>query len=145
MVYRRLADLVIVLHVLIVWFLFYGPFLCTQDAWVALFHIPLAVWVTAATIMNWPCPLTPLENHLRKATGEQGYEGSFVDHHLGALVPGNPSVTNPNSQTGGRKSKILLGVFVGVWSLALHGGNVVRYHDAIWPPPGKPPIASPEK
>lgn len=145
MVCRRLADLVVVLHVLIVLFLFYGPFMSMKDAWVALFHIPLAVWVTVALIMNLTCPLTPLENYLRKAAGVQGYEGSFVDHYLGALVPGNPPATNPNSQSGGRKSKILLAIFVGVWALALHGWNVVLYHDTIWPPHELPPIASPDK
>jgi len=144
-VYRRLADLVVVLHVLIILFLFYGPFLCRKDAWVALFHIPLAVWVTAAIIMNWTCPLTPLENHLRKVAGQQGYEGSFVDHYLGALVPGNPSVKKPKSPTGDRKHRIILGVIVGVWFIALHVRNVARYHDAIWPSPGKPPYASPEQ
>jgi hypothetical protein len=141
-VYRRLADLVLVLHALIVWFLLFGAFLCRQDAWVALIHVPLAAWVTAAAIMNWTCPLTPLENHLRKAAGEQGYEGSFVDHILGGLAPRNPAVNKPKSLTSGRKTQIILGVFVGVLSLVLHGANVARYHDAIWPPSPKPPDAA---
>ena len=28
------------------------------------------------------CPLTPLENHLRVASGAAGYQGGFVEHYL---------------------------------------------------------------
>lgn len=141
-VYRRLADLVVVLHVLITWFVLFGAFLCWQHAGFALVHVPLAAWVTASSIMGWICPLTPLENHLRKAAGEQGYEGSFVDHYLGKFVAGIPAVNNPKSPTSGRKNQIILGVFFGVLFLVLHGANVARYHDAIWPPSPKPPVTS---
>ena len=120
MVYRRLADLVVVVHALIVWFSLFGAFSCWQYAWIALIHVPLATWGTVASILGWTCPLTSLENHLRKAAVGQGYEGSFVDHYLG-----QPTI--------GRKNQIILGVFFGVLSLVLHGANVARYHDAIWP------------
>ena len=139
MLYRRLADVVLILHALVVWFLIFGAFLCWQDAWVALIHIPLAVWVTAAAIMNWTCPLTPLENHLRKAAGEKGYEGSFVDHYLGALAQRDSDVNKP---TSARMNQVFVGVFVGVLSLVLHGVNVEQYHDAIWPPSLKPQVGT---
>lgn len=28
------------------------------------------------------CPLTPLENHLRRLGGEAGYQGGFLAHYL---------------------------------------------------------------
>lgn len=132
MVYRRLADLVVVLHALIVWFFLFGAFLCWQHAWVALFHVPVAAWVTAASILNWTCPLTPLENQLRKAAGEHGYEGSFVDHYL-------------RQRTISRKNQIIIGVFFGILSMVIHGANAARYHDAIWPSSLKPTVPSGEE
>jgi hypothetical protein len=141
-IYRRLADLVVVLHTLIAVFFLFGAFVCRQYAWVALIHIPLAVWVTAAYIMGWTCPLTPLENYLRKAAGAQGYEGSFVDRYLGGFVDGNAAVDKPKAPRSGRMNRIILGVFFGAMSLVLHGANAERYHDAIFWPPPQPPGAS---
>lgn len=138
MVYRRLADLVVVLHALIGLFFLFGAFLCWQYAWVALIHVPLAVWVSAAFIMGWTCPLTPLENYLRNAAGDQGYDGSFVDHYLGRLIAWNPTGEASAAPKNGRRNEIILGVFTGVLMLVLHGANVARYHDAIWPPSPKP-------
>src|SRR4051794_4755440 len=67
MLYRLLADFVIVIHCVIAWFLLFGAFLARQQPSFALLHVPLAIWVSAAFIMGWTCPLTPLENWFRKA------------------------------------------------------------------------------
>jgi hypothetical protein len=78
MLYRLLADLVMVIHCVIVWFFLFGAFLARERPWVALLHVPLAIWVNAAIIMRWTCPMTPFENWLRKAAGELGYKGGFI-------------------------------------------------------------------
>src|ERR671910_542296 len=85
MLNRLLADLVMLVHALVAVFFLLGGALAHFDHWVGLFHFPLAAWVCSAYIMGWTCPLTPLENHYRKAAGEQGYEGSFIEHYLGRL------------------------------------------------------------
>ena len=33
-------------------------------------------------MVGWTCPLTPLENWLRRLGGEAGYSGGFVDHYV---------------------------------------------------------------
>ena len=72
MIYRRLADLVLACHALVIVLFMGGGVLSWRYPWVALLHIPLAAWVTAVFIMDWTCPLTPLENRLRRAAGELG-------------------------------------------------------------------------
>jgi len=124
-IYRRLADLVVACHALIVVFFMCGALLSWRYAWVALIHIPLAAWVTAVFIMDWTCPLTPLENHLRKAAGEQGYEASFVDHYL------VPFVARPRDKGSTRRDEIGLGVLFGGVSFTLHAVNFAQYRDAI--------------
>ncbi len=32
------------------------------------------------------CPLTPWENQLRRAAGQAGYDGGFVEHYLIPLI-----------------------------------------------------------
>ena len=90
-----------------------------------MIHIPLAAWVTAVFLMDWTCPLTPLENHLRKAAGEQGYEGGFVDHYL------LPFFARPREKGSTRQEEIGVGVLFAVASFAVHAVNVAQYRDAI--------------
>jgi hypothetical protein len=130
MIYRRLADLVVVVHVLLVVFSLCGAFLSWQYVWVALLHIPFAVWVTASFIAGWTCPLTPLENHLRKAGGAQGYECGFVDHYFTPLVT-QPRAVNEPTPPSTRQGEIAIGVLFGGVSFALHAVNFAQYRDAI--------------
>lgn len=106
MLYRRLADVVVIIHWALGGLFLLGGFAARETPWIALVHIPLALWVCAAFIMGWTCPLTPLENRLRKAAGERGYEGGFIDHYLGGLV-GNPPADSQRPSKRDRKNKIL--------------------------------------
>ena len=125
MIYRRLADLVVAVHALIVVFFLCGGLLSWRHPWIALFHIPLAVWVTTVFLVDIPCPLTPLENRLRKAAGQQGYETSFVDHYLISFL------ARPREKGGTRQEEIALGVIFGGVSLAVHAANFAHYRAAI--------------
>ena len=125
MIYRRLADLVLACHALVIVLFMGGGVLSWRYPWVALLHIPLAAWVTAVFIMDWTCPLTPLENRLRKAAGEQGYEGGFVDHYL------VPFIARPRDKGSTRQEEIALGVVFGGVSLAVHAVNFAHYRAAI--------------
>lgn len=137
--YRRLADSVVILHCLIGVFFLLGAFLARHHPWIALIHVPLAVWVSAAYMMGWTCPLTPLENRLREAAGSRGYEGSFVDHYLGRLAGMAPPAAEGSIRPkSGRTNEIILGVFFSIMTVGLHCANLGRYGDAIWPPHTKP-------
>ena len=49
-------------------------------------HLPALAWGVWIEASAGICPLTPLEMALRHRAGQRGYEGSFIDHHLGALI-----------------------------------------------------------
>jgi len=89
MIFRILADSVVVLHGLFVVFVVLGGFLALR--WTALvwLHVPAAIWGALIEFAGWICPLTPLENVLRGRAGEAGYAGGFIEHYvLHALYPG---------------------------------------------------------
>lgn len=89
MIFRILADGVVVLHALFVAFVVLGGFLALRWRTVAWLHVPAALWGALIEFAGWVCPLTPLENLLRTRAGEGGYAGGFVEHYvLRALYPG---------------------------------------------------------
>jgi hypothetical protein len=86
MVYRTLADIVVVLHALFVAFVVGGGFLVWRRRWVAWAHVPAVLWGVAIEYGGWICPLTPLENGLRTRAGLAGYAGGFVEQYLLPLL-----------------------------------------------------------
>lgn len=53
-------------------------------------HAPAVAWGIASITIGFTCPLTPLEEELRRRAGEQGYRGGFVDHYIGGVIyPGS--------------------------------------------------------
>ena len=81
-IYRLLADLVLALHLAFVVFVVFGGVLVIRRRWVAWIHLPAAAWGVAIELVGWVCPLTPLENRLRRAAGGGGYEGGFLEHYI---------------------------------------------------------------
>lgn len=86
MTYRVLADAILVIHLCFVVFVALGGFLVLRWRWVAWLHLPAAIWGALIEFMSWICPLTPLENELRRLGGEAGYAGGFIDHYIIALI-----------------------------------------------------------
>ena len=82
MLYRLLADLVVVLHCGFVLFVVLGGLLALRWPRAAWFHVPAALWGAGIEFAAGICPLTPLENHLRRLGGEAGYSGGFVEHYV---------------------------------------------------------------
>lgn len=86
MIYGLLADLVLVLHVGFILFVILGGLLALRWPRTALVHLPAAVWGVLIELRGWICPLTPLENALRRTAGQAGYEGGFVENYLLPVV-----------------------------------------------------------
>ncbi|MNF66488.1 hypothetical protein D3C85_911830 [compost metagenome] len=86
MTYRIAADAVLLLHLAFILFAVVGGLLVLQWPRLALLHLPAVVWGAAVEFLHLICPLTPLENHLRLAAGEQGYSGGFIEHYLVPLI-----------------------------------------------------------
>lgn len=86
MVYRFLADAVVVLHAAFVVFVMLGGFLAWRWRWLVWLHVPCAVWGVLIEYRGWVCPLTPLENYLRGRAGLEGYRGGFIEHYVIPLL-----------------------------------------------------------
>jgi Protein of Unknown function (DUF2784) len=80
--YHILADLLVGVHALFVGFVIVGGLLALRWPWVAVLHIPAAIWGALIEFQGWICPLTPLEQSLRAAAGQAGYQGGFIEHYL---------------------------------------------------------------
>jgi hypothetical protein len=82
MIQSWLADAVLVLHLAFILFVVFGAFLLPRFPRLIWLHLPAAAWGALIEFAGWICPLTPLENHLRRLGGEAGYEGGFMAHYL---------------------------------------------------------------
>ena len=86
MLYRLLADLVVVVHLAFIVFVAVGALLAWRWPWVVIPHVPSLMWAVAIVTVGFDCPLTPLEKALRRRAGEEGYTGGFVDRYVEGVV-----------------------------------------------------------
>lgn len=115
MIYRALADAVVVFHGAFVVFVMIGAFLALWRRWILWLHVPAAIWGVLIEYANWICPLTPLENDLRARAGESGYSGDFVQHYLlQALYPSGLTI-----ETRGILGTIVLAVNAVAYTLLI--------------------------
>ncbi|HMA21948.1 MAG TPA: DUF2784 domain-containing protein [Gemmatimonadaceae bacterium] len=82
MIYRLLANVVVIFHLGFVGFVILGGFLLRRWPRLVYVHVPVAIWGALIEFAGWVCPLTPLENHFRRLGGQAGYSGGFVEHYL---------------------------------------------------------------
>jgi hypothetical protein len=82
MLFRSLADLVVLAHLAFVAFAVLGGLAALKWPRVAWVHLPAVAWAALIEYAGWVCPLTPLENALRRAGGQAGYAGGFVERYL---------------------------------------------------------------
>ena len=81
-----LADAVLVLHALFLVWVVFGVVVVWRRPWLAVLHLPALAWGLWIEISGGVCPLTPLENSLRRSAGEQGYSGGFIEHYIGGVI-----------------------------------------------------------
>lgn len=112
MIYGLLADLVLVFHFGFIVFVILGGLLALRWPRLALVHLPAAAWGALIELAGWICPLTPLETSLRRAAGQAGYEGGFIEHYL---LP----VVYPGGLT--RDTQLLLAAMVVLLNVGIYG------------------------
>ena len=112
MAYRLAADAVLLLHLAFIVFALLGAALIARWRWVVWLHLPAAAWGAFVELSGSICPLTDLENAWRLRAGLSGYEGSFIEHHLLALI-------YPDGLT--REIQFVLALVVLLVNLALYG------------------------
>ncbi len=117
MIYRALAELVLVIHLAFVLFVVLGGLLVLRWPWVAVLHMPAAIWGVFIEYTGGICPLTPLENSLRQSGGEAGYPGGFIEHYI-------QPVLYPAGLTRG--TQLVLGSLALIVNLATYGVIIAR-------------------
>ena len=85
--------------------------------WVALLHVPAAIWGVLIEYTGGTCPLTPLENWLRRLGGEAGYSEGFIQHYI-------QPVLYPAGLTRG--TQIVLGSLALLVNLIAYGIVIAR-------------------
>lgn len=91
-----LADMVLVLHGMFIVWAALGALAVWRWPRLLWWHLPALTWGVWIEASAGICPLTPLEMALRHRAGQGAYEGSFIDHHLGALI--YPQGLTPQAQ-----------------------------------------------
>ena len=91
-----LADLVLLLHVLVVLFIVGSLVLIVlggmrgwrwvRNPWFRVGHLLAIGLVAAQAWLGMVCPLTTLEMALRTAAGDRTYAGSFIAHWVGRAL-----------------------------------------------------------
>jgi hypothetical protein len=117
MLYRFLADLVVLCHLVFVLFAATGGLLVLRWPVVAWIHVPAAVWGALVEFGGWICPLTPLENWLRLRGNAMAYSGEFIDHYIMPIL-------YPSGLT--REIQIILGLAILVVNVSIYGYIIVR-------------------
>lgn len=113
MLHRLAADGLVLLHAGFVVFVLFGGLLALRDIRWVYVHLPAAVWGFLVEARGWFCPLTTWENDLRRAAGQAGYDGGFVEHYV---IP----VLYPAGLT--RDLQMALAALVVVVNLCVYGG-----------------------
>ena len=87
MLYKILADTVVLIHFLWILFLIFGAFPGVRYKAVKMLHISGLVFAFVIQILGWYCPLTHLEVWLRaKHDPSLSYAGSFIIHYVEGLI-----------------------------------------------------------
>ncbi|MDZ7644861.1 MAG: DUF2784 domain-containing protein [Woeseiaceae bacterium] len=79
---RLAADFVVLVHFGFVLFVAFGGFLVLRWPRLAVVHLPAVAWGVVVEITGRYCPLTGLENELRRAAGDAGYTGGFIEQYI---------------------------------------------------------------
>jgi hypothetical protein len=116
MLYRALADVAVVVHVLFVLFVLFGGLLVFRRPRVAWVHVPAFVWGVMIEFGGWICPLTYLENSLRVLGAAEGYDTSFVERYILPLI--YPDLLCPGGFP--RAGFVWIGVFVLVLNVTVY-------------------------
>ncbi|HYO12584.1 MAG TPA: DUF2784 domain-containing protein [Thermoanaerobaculia bacterium] len=115
MLYRLLADLVVVLHFAFVLFVVFGGLFALRWPRAAWIHLPAALWGAGIEFVQGICPLTPLENRLRRLGGEAGYSGGFVERYVTAVLYPEGLTREVQLVLGGLVILVNVAVYAVVW------------------------------
>jgi hypothetical protein len=86
MIYRVLADILLISHMMFIVFVIFGGLLVLWKKWIMPIHLICAIWGAMIEFFRWGCPLTPWENEMRMLGGQAGFSGGFIEHYLMPII-----------------------------------------------------------
>jgi hypothetical protein len=112
---RILADAIVIAHLAFIAFVLVGGIWVLARPRLAWLHLPAVAWAAYAELSATICPLTPLENALRRRAGDAGYDGGFVEHYVIPVI--YPAGLTPRVQwmLGALVIAINLAVYAIAW------------------------------
>lgn len=118
MLWRMAADALVLVHLGFILFVLFGGLLLLRWPRLLWLHLPAVAWGIVVECLHLGCPLTPWENQLRRAAGQAGYEGGFIEHYLIPLI--YPAGLTPQIQ-------LWLGAIVVLVNLAVYAWLIWRW------------------
>lgn len=112
MLHSLLADAVLLFHFGFIVFVGGGGLLWIGWRRAPWLHLPIAAYGVWIELSGNICPLTPLENSLRRMAGEQGYSGGFIEHYLLPII-------YPSGLT--REVQLVIAALVLVLNVTIYG------------------------
>jgi cytochrome c biogenesis protein CcdA len=87
MLYKIVADLTILFHLIWIGFLIFGALLAYKRPWLRTLHLTGLIFSVTMQVYGWYCPLTYVEQWLRtQHHPDASYTGSFIAHYAERLV-----------------------------------------------------------
>jgi len=111
MIFRFLADFILILHFCYVLFAIFGGLLVLRRRWMWKLHLPALVWGFLVQYFVWICPLTSWENYFRELGGQAGYEDGFIEYYISAII--YPGIITPQTH-------LLLAVMLIIFNLLVY-------------------------
>jgi len=107
------ADFTLILHLAFILFVVLGGFFALAWRKAPYVHLPAAVWGAWIEFSGGICPLTPLEQELRRRAGDAGYTGGFIEHYLLPVI--YPDQLTPPTQWALGLCVIAINLAVYAW------------------------------
>lgn len=114
--YQLAAEAVLILHLSFSVFAVLGGLALPIYPRLVWLHVPTVLWGCIVIFAGWVCPLTPLENRLRRLAGESGYEGDFIEHYLLPIVYSEGAIGISGEQLAGIFAVWTVAVYAWVWN-----------------------------
>jgi len=86
LVYALAAEATVLLHLAWIVFVITGAFWLRRHSTLRRIHLLAVIYSLAIEVFRWICPLTHLEQALRRRAGSSAYEGTFLIHYVENLV-----------------------------------------------------------
>lgn len=120
MLWRMAADALVLVHLGFILFVLLGGLLLLRWPRLIWLHMPAVAWGIVVECLHLGCPLTPWENQLRRAAGQAGYDGGFIEHYLIPLI--YPAGLTP-------KIQLYLGAIVVLVNLSVYAWLIWRWRN----------------